>query len=104
MLSVTDANFDEILNAPVAVVDFWAPWCPGCVQLKPTMEQLAEDLKDDVLVVGANVDDNEAAAARYEVTGIPATVFMKDGKEVHREIGAMPKGKLRDLVAKHLGI
>lgn len=104
MLAVTDKNFDEVLGAHAAIVDFWAPWCPGCVKLKPTIEQVARDLKDEVLIVGANVDDSPEATASFSVTGIPALVFLRNGREVHREIGAMPKAKLLDLIAKHLGV
>jgi len=101
MLQVTDANFKEVLGAPLAIVEFWAEWCPGCKASMPTIERIAKELHGQVLVVGANIDNAPKATEKYEVATIPTLVLLKDGKEISKIDGTSPYRKLMpDLKAK----
>ena len=41
----------------VLVVNFWASWCPPCVEEMPTLDQLQKDfLQQNVLFVGIGID------------------------------------------------
>ena len=43
----------------VVVLNFWATWCPPCVMETPSLEQFAEKMKHDgVVVIGVSVDEN----------------------------------------------
>ena len=68
----------------------------------PVVEQVAAELGSQVKIVGADVDETGEAAANVGITSIPALVFFKDGKEVHRIVGYVKKEKLIDEVKKHL--
>lgn len=103
MLAVTDKNFSEVLGAPLAVVDFWHPECSHCVDFKPVIEQTASEYNDSVLIVGARIDQAKKSADRYDIDGLPALVFFKEGQEVHRTEGEMSREQLKELIAKHLG-
>lgn len=103
MLSVTDKNFNEVLSAPVAIVDFWHPLCDHCVEFKPTFEEIADEYGDTVLVVAAPLDDCKKAANRYDVDGLPTLVFFREGQVVHKTEGGMSKDELRALIAEKLG-
>ena len=39
---------------------------------------------------------------RYGVMSIPTVIFFKDGKEIHREVGAMPKEVFAKLLDQNL--
>ncbi len=103
MLSVTDKNFDEVLGAPLAIVDFWHPECDHCIEFKPTIEEVAQEYNDSVLIVGARLDQCKNNADKYEVDGLPGLVFFREGDVIHRTEGAMSKDQLKALIAKHLG-
>lgn len=103
MLSVTDKNFKEVLSAPVAVVDFWHPECSHCVDFKPTLEQVANEYNDSVLIVAAQITECKKTADSYDVDGLPTLIFFKEGQEVHRTEGEMSKDDLKALIAEKLG-
>jgi cytochrome c biogenesis protein CcmG/thiol:disulfide interchange protein DsbE len=57
----------------VVVLNFWATWCPPCVEETPSLEQFAERMQGQgVVVVGVSVDDNSNAleefVRRYGIT------------------------------------
>ena len=55
-LTVTPTNF----GGKVLVLNFWATWCPPCVQETPALEALHRELKDaGVVLLGISVDKNE---------------------------------------------
>jgi len=51
------------------------------------VEQLAEEYKGKVKVLGMNVDVSPNTAATFGIMSIPAVLFFKGGKEVGRLVG-----------------
>lgn len=87
----------EVLSAPLpVVVDFWAVWCGPCRMMAPVLDQLAEDYEGSVKFTKVNVDENQELAARYGIMSIPTLVIFKDGREVGRVVGYMPREKLKE--------
>ncbi len=99
----TDANFkEEVLQSDkLSVVDFWAPWCGPCIALGPTIEQLAEEYKDNVNVGKVNVDENPNLSVEYGITSIPCVLFIKNGEVVDKQIGAATKSTFQKKVEAH---
>ena len=92
---VTDDAFAaEVLESGTPVlVDFTAAWCPPCRVMKPVLAELAAE-RDDVKVVQLDVDADQRTAAEYGVLSMPTFILFKDGREVHRLVGARPKRRL----------
>ncbi|KAJ8684102.1 hypothetical protein QAD02_019894 [Eretmocerus hayati] len=73
VVDLTPNNFDDkVINGDhVWIVEFYAPWCGHCQQLKPEYEKAAKALKGIVKVGGVNADDHKSLASRYNVRGFP---------------------------------
>ncbi|QES88671.1 thioredoxin [Rhizosphaericola mali] len=100
----TDANFQtEVLDSSkLTIVDFWAEWCGPCRAIGPVIEELSEQYADNVKVGKVNVDNNPNVSVNYGITSIPAILFIKDGKVVDKQIGAVPKSVLEKKIQAHL--
>ncbi|MBQ5997041.1 MAG: thioredoxin [Bacteroidales bacterium] len=96
VVQITESSFEqEVMQSPIPVViDFWAEWCGPCRQLMPVVHELAETYEGRVKFVKVNVDECPDLAARFGVMSIPTLVFMKNGEQVQRQVGAVPKPML----------
>lgn len=89
-------NFDDTLKGtdkPV-IVDFWATWCGPCKMFAPILEQAAEELGENAVVAKVDVDECSDLAARYGVMTIPTVIVYKNGEEVRRSVGVIPKDQV----------
>jgi len=56
----------QALHGEVVYVDFWASWCPPCVQSFPFLNQLQQDYGSRGLqVLGVNLDEKVADAEKF---------------------------------------
>ena len=78
----------------LAVVDFFATWCGPCNMLGPVFADVAEANKDAAYFAKVDIDQAMEVAQEYGVNTVPTVIFFKDGVEVSREIGFMPKEKI----------
>jgi len=50
----------------VVLLNFWATWCPPCVEETPSMVQMQTRLKDKgVVVLAVSIDDDDAAYHKF---------------------------------------
>ena len=86
-------NFNELIKEKV-LVDFYANWCGPCRMLSPELEKISDEIK----ILKVNADENQDLAKYYGVMSIPCIILFNEGKEVKRNIGFMPEGKLREFI------
>lgn len=73
---------DVILSDIPVLVEFWAPWCPPCQRLRPTLVQAAAGLAGAATVLTLNVDESPEIADIYGIRSIPAILLFLDGEPV----------------------
>jgi thioredoxin 2 len=101
--AISDADLDRVVQeseVPV-VVDFYADWCQPCKIMAPILDELARERRGHALVMKLDTDRNPAATKRFNVRGIPTLIVFRDGREVGREVGAVPRERLRALLDLH---
>ncbi len=84
------------------LLNFWATWCPPCIQETPSLSQLAADYANRGLVVlGVSVDASEPAYRAFLRKYKPAFLTARDA-QVHRDYGTFmyPENYLIDASGK----
>jgi len=102
-IHVTDADFDSTLkNYPLVLVDFWAEWCYPCKMVAPAVDALAEENAGKLVCAKVNVDESRNTASKFSIASIPTLILFKNGAEVERVIGALPKAQIEEKIAVYL--
>jgi thioredoxin 2 len=70
--------------------------------LSPLVEEIARDDAGRVKVVKLDVDAAPEIAARFGAQSIPLLLLLRDGTEVDRLVGAVPRARLRAWLEPHL--
>ena len=100
IVQITDQNFEEeVLGSDVPTeVDFWAPWCGPCQMVIPIYEKLSEEYEGRFKFCMINVDENQRAAAKYQIMSIPMQKYFANGENVDEILGAVPEPTIRTMV------
>jgi thioredoxin 2 len=104
-IAVTDETFERVVTdteVPV-VVDCYADWCGPCRIMAPALDDFARERQGAVLVTKLDTDRNPATAQRFEIRAIPTLLVFRNGQEVGRHAGAMPRQELQAFVASAIG-
>ena len=101
-IELTSANFDEITQNGISMVDFWAPWCGPCKMVAPILDKIAKEYAGRLVVAKVNTDENSEYALKYNVQGIPTMLFVSNGKIIHKQVGALPEPNIRMVLDQFL--
>ena len=107
------------------LIDFWASWCPPCLEQHAHVTEVAERYGDQIAVLGILVDDRPESALRWmekqgaayptvreinddlteafwiRATGLPHIILLdSDRKLVWHQLGASGTGIPEDVLAQ----
>jgi len=109
LLAGDTVSLNQFRGRPV-ILNFWATWCPPCVEELPAFQRVVQEGRAEVLAVNVGETGEEAAdflrrlgvdlpvaldgsgdlLTRYRVLGLPQTFFIDAGGVIrHVERGAL---------------
>ncbi|KAJ4405174.1 hypothetical protein N0V85_004737, partial [Neurospora sp. IMI 360204] len=84
VLQVDGKDYDRLIakSNQTSIVEFYAPWCGHCQNLKPAYEKAAKNLEGLAKVAAVNCDDdaNKPFCGSMGVQGFPTLKIVRPGK------------------------
>jgi thioredoxin 1 len=85
------------------IIKAYATWCPHCVKMEPVFKQLEKDLGQKYTFAELDTDKSRDLSIQLNIKSLPTFIFIKDKREVGREMGSMSQENLKKLIVKYLG-
>lgn len=86
----------------ITLLYFSTKTCAPCKMFKPVAQQAASETGININYVDAQ--ENTAMASAYSVSSVPTLIFLKNGQQIDRTTGVMPKQLLIDKINRSLAM
>lgn len=86
----------------ITLLDFYADWCGPCKIMAPVFSELEKEYEGRVEFKKVDVETNGEMAQQFHIMSIPTFVIVREGKEISRKTGAMPKEVIKDWIENNL--
>jgi thioredoxin reductase (NADPH) len=90
------------LKTPL-LVDFYADYCPSCMQMLPNFDAVAQQFKDLATFISIDIVALPDIAKKYHINKIPCLLVFKEGTLAARYSSALTKKELQEITAEVVG-
>jgi thioredoxin 2 len=93
VVDASDATFKKLVaNSPIpVVVDVWASWCGPCRAFAPVFKETSEKFAGRLVFIKLDSEASPQTAGELGIRSIPSILVFKNGREVARQSGALPR-------------
>lgn len=96
------SKFSDLINSTqLVLVDFHATWCGPCKMMDPIIKEVKKEIGGKARIIKVDIDKNPDAARKYQVQGVPTFIMFKNGKQLWRQSGALPKHLLLQAIQQN---
>lgn len=97
-VEITDKNFETLVlnSSKPVVIDFWAQWCGPCKSVSASIDDMAEEYGEQVIIGKIDVDLNPNATSKFGVRNMPTVLYIKNGEVMDKQVGATSKTVLEE--------
>ena len=97
-----DAEALKYLGDKPAIVDFYADWCGPCRAIAPTLQELAAQYGDKIVIYKVNIDKDPDLAYAFGIKSIPAVMYIPVKGEPKMTVGGRDKAKFEAEIKAYL--
>jgi thioredoxin len=76
------------------LIDFYAEWCVPCKKMKPYLDEISKDMKEEVTVIRIDADQNKSLLQELKIDGLPVLIMYKEGVQTWRNVGFIDKAEV----------
>ena len=98
----TLSELNKLVESKPTVVDFYANYCPTCLQMLPVVEAVAAKFQGKINFVKVNVESAPELVDYLKVLKVPCLIAFKDGKPMARYHQILNKAQLTEFVEQNL--
>ena len=80
------------------IIDFYADWCRPCKMAAPILAEIAKDYKGKVRIYKVNTDQNRELAGLFNISSIPAVMYVPLNGKPQMSVGAMQKAAYVEMI------
>ncbi|WP_113908132.1 thioredoxin [Aliidiomarina celeris] len=106
IVNLTMENARDVLleqsKTKVVLIDFWADWCEPCKQLMPTLERIASQYPDTLVIAKVDCEAEQQLAAQFQIRSLPTLMVFVNGQPVDALQDAQTEQAIKDMLAPHL--
>lgn len=94
-LELNQSNLSATLhnNDIPVVIDCWAAWCGPCKSFAPVFEWACQHYEPHARFAKLNTENEPHIAQHWAIRSIPTLLVFKNGKEIHRQAGALSQAQ-----------
>ena len=105
-IALTTENFKQVIledsQNKLVIAYFWAPWDEPSVQMLSTLESIAAQNPQALVLATVHCDEQPEIVQQFGVRSLPTTMLIKEGQPVDGFAGAQNPEQLQESLAKHL--
>lgn len=75
LTTLIGSDFPDILESSAIFVDFFAPWCPPCLNLLPEFRKASLNIGGNIMFGTVDCTVHTAVCNRYNIRSYPTTIF-----------------------------
>jgi thioredoxin 1 len=92
---MTSQQFNDLINTDkIVLIDYYAEWCAPCKKMKPYLDEISTEMKDQVVVIRIDVDKNPLIAKEQKIQGIPLLQVYKNKEKTWSNVGLIDKAEV----------
>jgi thioredoxin-like negative regulator of GroEL len=102
----SDLRVTKFLNSPVKIglINFYAPWCKGCVKFKDQWIDLAIHYKNKINICAVNCEDpyNNSLRWKFDITSYPNIMFFDENGYLEHYDGSINTDLIQQFISSKL--
>ncbi len=103
VIEINDNQYESmVLKERICVLEFYAPWCKPCVEIKDNYQECSEIFKDQLPFYAIDVSKYQETSTQEDVTSWPTFQFYKNGRMYHSYRGAPVTLDLKPIIEEGL--